>query len=172
MVLVIHGHFKEIWDVQFLLVGGFNPSEKHILLKKWVHLPQIGVNMFQKKWVATTFRTEFLIFLVSPPKKSSHAAWSGANLRTPMVWTGCSQDHPKAIYRKKLRFGWKIKISKPLGIPPAILQAEIMISFYSLSTAIKAAQVGNGRKHTNLVGGFNPFEKFSQIGSPPQVGVK
>jgi len=32
--------------------------------------------------------------------------------------------------------------------------------------------MGNINKHQQLVGGFNPFENISQIGSFPQIGVK
>lgn len=120
--------------------------------QKWVHLPQTEVNFFPKKWVSTTNYDWVLDFLVSPPKKSSHAAWSGANLRTPMVWTGCSRDHPKDIYQKlniasEKKKGWKLNIvSKPWGFRQQFFRRKTCyIVFYSLWLHNQSCPVGNGR---------------------------
>ena len=143
------GHLKEILGRSISLSWWVHSTHLNKYARqKRVHLPQIGVIFFQKTWVATTFRTEFLICLGSPKTKSTRSMiWT--NLRTPMVWTGCSWDRPKDIYRK-LRFDWKIKISKPWDFRRKFQAENILYTFLKLVNRNQSCPVGNGKKRTKF----------------------
>lgn len=133
------GHLKEIFGMfKFLLVGGFNPPIwKKIARQKWVHLHQIGVIFFKQNELPPPSGPSSWFFWWAP-KKSPHAAWSGRILEHQWSGRAAPEIIPKISTGSCVSIG-RSKVSKPWGIPPAIVQAENMISFLQLVTAIKAA---------------------------------